>query len=99
MFFLMDRFTNVSDLLTPSISPTRLRRNSERSAGELSATQTKLKKVESELVSLNKERDQIQADSVNLAKKKDILAKAVTPEWGTIHSLSLSIISFSLSGL
>ena len=64
----------------------------ESRAGELSATQTKLKKVESELVSLNKERDQIQADSDNLSKKKDILAKAVTPEWGTIHSLSLSII-------
>ena len=58
----------------------------------MSATQTKLKKIESELISLNKKRDQIQADSVNLAKKKDILAKAVTPEWGTIHSLSLSII-------
>ena len=65
----------------------------ESRAGELSANQTKLKKVESELTQLLKERDQVEADSVNLSKKKDLLAKAITPEWGTIHTLSLSIIN------
>ena len=54
----------------------------ESRAGELSANQTKLKKVESELTQLLKERDQVEADSVNLSKKKDLLAKAITPEWG-----------------
>jgi len=64
----------------------------EARAGELGSIQTKLKKAESELTQITDEKNKLEAESNVLKKRKKTLSKAVSPDWGTVHTFSIDVI-------
>ena len=64
----------------------------EAQAGELQATQTKLKGVEDRLEAARAEETQLNTELKRLRERKKTLRKAPDLEWGTVHMFSRTII-------
>ena len=64
----------------------------EARAGELGSIQSKLKKAESELTQVTEDKNKLEAESNVLKKRKKTLSKAVSPDWGTVHTFSIDVI-------